>query len=66
MSTSAVGTTQAGPMQRLWDREPAAAAGSQRAPELADLHPLRENGTRRYIWWTFERIEDLRPLLGRG
>jgi len=32
-------------------------------PELADLHPLRENGTRRYIWWTFERIDDLRPLL---
>ena len=32
-------------------------------PELADLHPLRENGTRRYIWLTFERINDLRPLL---
>jgi len=32
-------------------------------PELADLHPLRENGTRRYIWWTFDRLEDLRPLL---
>lgn len=32
-------------------------------PDLADLHPLRENGTRRYIWWTFERLEDLRPLL---
>ncbi len=32
-------------------------------PELADLHPLRENGTRRYIWWTFERLEDLRQLL---
>ena len=35
-------------------------------PELADLHPLRENGTRRYIWWTFERLEDLRPLLDGG
>jgi uncharacterized protein (DUF1330 family) len=35
-------------------------------PQLADLHPLRENGTRRYIWWTFERLEDLRPLLGSG
>ena len=34
-------------------------------PELADLHPLRENGTRRYIWWTFERLDDLRPLLRR-
>ncbi len=32
-------------------------------PAHADLHPLRENGTRRYIWWTFDRIEDLRPLL---
>jgi uncharacterized protein (DUF1330 family) len=35
--------------------------------ELTDLHPLRENGTRRYIWWTFDRIDDLRPLfIGRG
>jgi uncharacterized protein (DUF1330 family) len=34
-------------------------------PELSDLHPLRENGTRRYIWWTYERLEDLRPLLKR-
>jgi uncharacterized protein (DUF1330 family) len=32
-------------------------------PLLADLHPLRENGTERYIWWTFDRLEDLRPLL---
>ena len=32
-------------------------------PEHGDLHPLRESGTRRYIWWTFDRIEDLRPLL---
>jgi uncharacterized protein (DUF1330 family) len=32
-------------------------------PDLADLHPLRENGTRRYIWWMFDRLEDLRPLL---
>ena len=32
-------------------------------PELADLHPLRENGTRRYIWWMFDRLDDLRPLL---
>lgn len=31
-------------------------------PELADLHPLRENGTVNYIWWTFDRVEDLRPL----
>jgi uncharacterized protein (DUF1330 family) len=32
-------------------------------PELAALHPLRENGTERYLWWTYERLEDLRPLL---
>lgn len=34
-------------------------------PGLADLHPLRKNGTGRYIWWTFERLDDLRPLLRR-
>ena len=32
-------------------------------PQLTDLHPLRQNGTRRYIWWMFDRLEDLRPLL---
>jgi uncharacterized protein (DUF1330 family) len=32
-------------------------------PELADLHPLREDGTRSYLWWIYERLEDLRPLL---
>ena len=32
-------------------------------PDLTDLHPLRENGTQRYIWWTFDRLDDLRPLL---
>jgi uncharacterized protein (DUF1330 family) len=31
--------------------------------EHEDLHPLRENGTRNYLWWTYERLEDLRPLL---
>jgi uncharacterized protein (DUF1330 family) len=31
-------------------------------PELEDLHPLRENGTRNYLWWLYDRIEDLRPL----
>jgi uncharacterized protein (DUF1330 family) len=31
-------------------------------PELADLHPLREGGTRNYLWWTYERLEDLRPI----
>ena len=33
-------------------------------PELADLHPLREGGTENYLWWTYERLEDLRPLFG--
>lgn len=32
-------------------------------PEHEDLHPLRENGTERYLWWLYERLEDLRPLL---
>jgi hypothetical protein len=27
-----------------------------------DLHPLREDGTRNYLWWTYEGLEDLRPL----
>jgi uncharacterized protein (DUF1330 family) len=31
-------------------------------PELADLHPLREDGTRNYLWWIYERLEDLRPI----
>ena len=35
-------------------------------PANDDLHPLRENGTRRYLWWAYERLEDLRPLLARG
>ncbi len=34
-------------------------------PGLADLHPLRENGTRNYLWWAYDRLEDLRPLLSR-
>ena len=32
-------------------------------PEHADLHPLREDGTRNYLWWIYEQLEDLRPLL---
>ncbi len=31
-------------------------------PENVDLHPLREDGTRNYLWWTYDRLEDLRPL----
>ncbi len=32
-------------------------------PELADLHPHRENGTGGYIWHLFDKLEDLRPIL---
>ncbi len=31
-------------------------------PELEDLHPLREDGTRNYLWWTYESLDDLKPL----
>jgi uncharacterized protein (DUF1330 family) len=31
-------------------------------PEHEDLHQLREDGTRKYLWWTYERLDDLRPL----
>jgi uncharacterized protein (DUF1330 family) len=31
-------------------------------PEHEDLHPLREGGTRNYLWWTYEKLEDLRPV----
>jgi uncharacterized protein (DUF1330 family) len=30
--------------------------------EYDDLHPLREDGTRNYLWWTYERLDDLHPL----
>ena len=32
-------------------------------PELSDLHPHRENGSRNYIWHLFDKLEDLRPVL---
>lgn len=31
-------------------------------PEHEDLHPLREDGTRNYLWWAYDRLDDLRPL----
>ena len=31
-------------------------------PELNDLRLLREGGTRDYLWWIYERLEDLRSL----
>ena len=33
-----------------------------RDPENEGLHPLREDGTRKYLWWTYERLEDLHPI----
>jgi len=33
-------------------------------PDHEDLHPLREGGTENYLWWTYDRLEDLRPLFG--
>jgi uncharacterized protein (DUF1330 family) len=35
-------------------------------PENADLHPLRERGTERYLWWSYDRLDSLRPLLRPG
>jgi uncharacterized protein (DUF1330 family) len=32
-------------------------------PDHEDLHPLREHGTERYLWWLYDKLEDLRPLL---
>lgn len=41
----------------------AALDGFLADPEFTDLHPLREGGTLNYLWWSFERLDDLRPLL---
>jgi uncharacterized protein (DUF1330 family) len=43
----------------------AAFEGFQTDPAHEDLHPLRRNGTQNYLWWSYERLEDLRPLLKR-
>ena len=32
-------------------------------PEFTDLHPLREGGTLNYLWWAFDKLDDLRPVL---
>lgn len=37
--------------------------GYRSDPELADLHPHRENGTSNYVWQLFDKLEDLRPIL---
>lgn len=33
-------------------------------PDLVDLHRRRERGTANYVWMLFDRLEDLRPVLG--
>lgn len=38
--------------------------GYREDPELADLHPHREAGGGNYVWHLFDKLEDLRPLLG--
>ena len=44
--------------------ESKAAFDSYRSdPNLADLHPHRENGSSSYVWHLFDRLDDLRPLL---
>ena len=35
----------------------------RQAPDLADLHPHRVQGTGNYIWQLFDKLEDLRPIL---
>jgi uncharacterized protein (DUF1330 family) len=42
----------------------AAFAGYRDDPGLADLHGHRERGTTNYVWLLFDRLEDLRPVLG--
>jgi uncharacterized protein (DUF1330 family) len=32
-------------------------------PNIADLHPHRDNGAGDYIWHLFDKLEDLRPIL---
>ncbi len=33
-------------------------------PALTDLHPHRRFGTTNYVWHLFDRLDDLRPVLG--
>src|SRR3712207_2475120 len=35
-------------------------------PELVDLHPLREDGTRNCRWWAYEGLDELRRLCAAG
>ena len=44
-----------------WE-SPEAFQGFVDDPAHVDLHPLRENGTRNYLWWAYDKLDDLRPL----
>jgi len=35
-------------------------------PSLRDLHELRSSGTENYLWWSFEKLSDLRPVFQAG
>lgn len=35
-------------------------------PDLADLHPHREDGTTDYVWLLYDKLDDLRPILRAG
>ena len=45
-----------------WDSR-AAFESYRDDPELADLHPHRDQGASSYVWQLFDRLDDLRPLL---
>jgi uncharacterized protein (DUF1330 family) len=45
-----------------WESEEAFNA-FRNNPDLADLHPLRENGTAQYIWQTFDGLDLFDPEL---
>jgi uncharacterized protein (DUF1330 family) len=32
-------------------------------PALVDLHPHREKGAANCVWWLFDKLENLRPIL---
>jgi uncharacterized protein (DUF1330 family) len=48
-----------------WDSKDA-FDGYCNAPDLADLHAHRENGSSAYVWHLFDRLDDLRPVLKLG
>ncbi|HWG13516.1 MAG TPA: DUF1330 domain-containing protein, partial [Streptosporangiaceae bacterium] len=43
-----------------WENK-AAFDSYRQDPELADLHPHREQGSSAYVWHLFDHLDDLRP-----